>query len=187
MTEDEEDCYLHSSDESFFAQRKFDAEQRIQASERNTKIAARYQVATREEMQRITPLWSHEPSKLHHNFENGFEGFFPNGYLLLEADLDEILTRLHSDYSVDPEILFPEKRERLTIAQVIHEWESKKALTPPLMWHLNGTIAVSAGNHRLASASYLGTERIPFYIRSEDESFFLAIESVEELDRGTWP
>jgi hypothetical protein len=187
MVGNDEDSYFDAIEESLFTERKINVEQRKLANERNMANVRRYNLSSRSELQQIKPMWSFESSDLKHNFESNYDGYFPNGYILLEANQDKIIPQLDVDYSVDPAKLFPEKRDQLKIAQVLHEWELGITLTPPILSPLDGKIAVNAGNHRLAVACYLGAKRIPFYIKTEELECFVTIESVVELNRGEWP
>lgn len=177
-----EEPELSMTDEELLRQRAARAEE---ASRLNCD-ELRYSAMDRQAMaQQVIPQWTLAASDLSFNLSN--PEFFPNGYSLLEASTEVILRELHEMNRYDVDRLVPENRDRDKIVRILGQWEKRQPLTPPIMWMLDNKIAISDGMHRLSACTFLRTDRIPFYVRREDEGWFLKLPSVMMIERGEWP
>ncbi len=133
----------------------------------------------------IKPHWSYEASDLKYNLSN--EKFFPQGYTLLRAPLKSVLSDMHDNNYFDQDVLFPVQRHDQKIIEILAEWESMLALTPPVVQCLEGRIAFNDGMHRFTVACLLQSNDIPMYVKREDEAWFLTLPGMQVIDSGEGP
>lgn len=173
---------LSMTDEELLRQRAARAEEAI----RLNSDEIRYSGMDRQAMaQQVIPQWTLAASDLSFSLSN--PEFFPNGYSLLEASTEVILRELHEMNRYDVDRLVPDNRDRDKIVRILGQWEKHQPLTPPIMWMLDDKISISDGMHRLSACTFLRTDRIPFYVRREDEGWFLKLPSIKIIERGEWP
>lgn len=125
---------------------------------------------------RPQPIWDCDSRRYYLALDGERPGTVePSDFVLIKADLAEILERMHemSDFSEDPWL----KRFRGKTAGIAYRWAHGKGVAPPLLAPHGDRLVVRGGHHRLRLAKHHGARRIPFLTRKIDQEFISSLLS----------